>query len=247
MKRYIFIVILILLIGAAGFILPIKFMEWQDAKRLEKIEIEAATKVMLSTQMDMTLIEKIQLMTNEKVSKVALVNGKNYNQSNIEEKLKEELQKLNELGILELDVREIRYGESWLRMYVDPEDGGKSMLLWKAYLVTEDYELVLSMDDGTGKIIDIEKQYYYSQDDDFRIKSRADELVNIAEKWGEYLGCTLIESYYGNDKKIVEKLDIYATDIDGKYVVIYGDEGGDVIYLFQRNMENVVFSVKIYM
>ncbi|MBP3926836.1 MAG: hypothetical protein J6D13_06640, partial [Clostridium sp.] len=68
MRRYWMAGSLLLLAGVAGFWLPSVMMEWQDEARIGKIETERAEEVILTVQTEMSLLEKLNLMTGGTVN-----------------------------------------------------------------------------------------------------------------------------------------------------------------------------------
>lgn len=246
MKRYLFIVIFIFVLGSICFTFPTALMRWQDEKLLEKIEAEEAEVVKLDLQAEMTLAEKIELKTNNKASIIGLVNGKNYDQRSITDKIKEELEKLNETGVLIYDGQDTNFSDITLNMYVNPEDAAKSMLLWTAIMYIDGEDIVVLVDDESGKIINIEQWYVtYSDSSDYSIQVDIDEIkmADMAEKWGEYLGLEFDEDKSGSAYWAYEFLGMKIEDSDDSYIAVYKDGSELLVYVFEYNLGDTFYSV----
>lgn len=246
MKRYLVIVIFILMLGAICFTFPTALMKWQDKNLLEKIETEEAEVVKLDLQADMTLAEKIELKTNNMASIIGLVNGKNYDQRSITGKIKEELEKLNEIGMVKYDGQDTSFSDIMLNMYVNPEDAAKSMLLWTAVMYIDGEYIVVLVDDESGKIINIEQWYAtYSESGDFDIRVDIDkkEMADMAEKWGEYLGLEFAEDKSGSAYWVYEFLGVKIEESDYSYIAVYKDGSELVVYVFEYNFSHMFYSV----
>lgn len=204
MRQYLITILVIVVTAAVAFTLPVELLEWQDQKRLENSEIQAAEEVVLAAQMDMTLIEKIQLMQRSSTTALTMGQGKNYSRDSIIGKAKSELQKLVELEIVNLDGSDAVYSVEEILFLVDTEDGTKSMILWQVSVYAGEYDIELSMDDETGKILSIFQREIYTDksswtaasSDEYIVSEKySGELESVAEKWGEYLGISLAEVY----------------------------------------------------
>lgn len=282
MRQYFVMIFIIVITAIGGFMLPTKLLQWQDQKRLENSETQDAEEVILAARTDMTLIEKIQLIQKSSVTALAMEQGKNYNRDSITDKAQRELQKLVELEILNLDQSDDIYSIDEIVFLVDTEDGTKSMILWMISVYAGEYVIELSMDDETGKILSINQLMVYtntsSQTDasyKFNAKeSYSGELKEAAEKWGEYLGISLAESYdtpnptadidKGLDReiealqkeglskekavyKVYEEWGI-AVEESGRWLCgVYEDEGQIASYLFRKDWGDTVFSASFYM
>ncbi len=216
MKNYIIAGFLLLFLSAASLFLPSYVMEWQDEQRTEKSQVEEVQEVVLKEQVSMTLSEKLKLREQEAVNALNLVNGKNYNQDTIDEQVRKEIGILAEQGLLlDFDMEPLKVAEAVIYFYVDMEDSERSIMMWEVSAETLKYHLVLTMDDETGKILSF-SQYGYDWDGVFGeaveqydaqsssisiSKSSSDsyigteELQEMAERWGDYLGCEVTESH----------------------------------------------------
>lgn len=217
MKNYIIAGILLIFLSGASLFLPSYVMEWQDEQRTEKSQAVEVQEVVLKEQISMTLSEKLKLKEQETVHALELVNGKNYNQDTIYEQAEKEIGILAEQGLL-LDfntTEPLKMVEANVFFYVDMEDSERSIMMWEGVLETLDYQLTFTMDDETGKIVSFSQYYYdrgdvvYDYDgDNMQSTSKAvskhawgdlnlglSTLQEMAEHWGEYLGCEVSESH----------------------------------------------------
>lgn len=250
MKHYILMVAIIVAVGFLCLFLPMEISIRQDEKRLEKIETEAADELKLDFYTDMTLADKFRLRNNNDAGVMIMVNGKNYDSITISDKAREEILKLNEIGIVKCEEKTIDIPEYVLRMYVDPKDGGKSMLLWTVYMSVNGEDMLLLIDDASGKIINIEDLYrqYYDMEERVKISSSMSALtiMGIADKWGDYLGLKFEADKSGSADWVNDSLGYEIYDADGKYVAVYEDGSEYVVYVFESNIGYESFSVKFY-
>jgi hypothetical protein len=196
MKKYLAAVLGLLLVAAASLVLPSFAMEWQDDRQVGTCETEDTEAVVLTEQAAMSLCEKIQLMNTDTVNYMTMLNGKNYTQDTLKEKLLEELEKLEQLGILEDFDRESTYlKQAELIFYMDTWDSERSVMLWDGTVYNKGNYLHFFMDDETGKILSfnqiIQEYTDASASGDVReyVKTAMDEL---AENWAAYLGCQVL-------------------------------------------------------
>ena len=250
MKHYILMAVIMVVVGLVCLFLPMEISIRQDEKRLEKIETEAAEEVKLDFYTDMTLADKFRLKNNKDAGVMIMVNGKNYDSTTISDKAREEILKLDEVGIVECDEENIGVPDYVLRMYVDPEDGGKSMLVWTVYMSVNGEDMILLIDDASGKIINIEESYYqyYDKEEMVKISSSISALtvMSIADKWGDYLGLKFEADKSGSADWVNDFLGYEIYDTDGKYVAVYEDGSEYVVYILERNTGYEFFSVKFY-
>lgn len=221
MRQYMITVFVIAVTALAGFLMPSALLEWQDEQRLEASEVQAAEEVVLTSQAELTVIEKLQLMQSDTVTKLPMAQGKNYDRDSIIIKVQQEIKKLCELEILSIDSLERRYLVEGVEFFIDTEDGSKSMMLWTVHIVNDEEVLTVTADDETGIILSVLHTNFWknvSVSDDkvssYKVPETGDgELTDIAKKWGEYLGIDLVDtSIY--DKTIVSGLDEMEKEVD---------------------------------
>lgn len=228
MKRYLMTVVLLFAAAIAGFTMPSKLLEWEDAHRIDHLEMQSSEKVLLTAQTNMTLIEKILLLQNDMVATLAMAEGKNYTSDGIFVQVQNELQVLSKLGIIELERFDLNFGIEDILFLVDIQGGTQSMLLWKVYAVTENGLLRMTVDDETGKILTLtyteEATKAVSSDseffdltgepvDDNQDSPDSGQIKRIAEKWAEYLDVELVETSVF-DRTIVSGYDEIQKEID---------------------------------
>ena len=71
--------------------------------------IQAAEKVVLTAQTDLSIIEKIQLIQKSTATTLEMAQGKNYDDASIKIQVQKELRKLGELNILDLESLEFGF------------------------------------------------------------------------------------------------------------------------------------------
>lgn len=204
MKQYLITAMVLAVTAIAGFTMPSMLLEWQDEQRLENSEIQAAEEVLLTSQTNMTLIEKIQLMQNDMVTTIEMKEGKNYTADGMIVNVQQELKTLSELGILELEQSDLNYGVEGIHFWVDIEGGARSVLLWTVYAGSWDGDLWMVVDDETGKILTFTytSEKAIAADGQIAVPEELQandvNLETVAQKWAEYLHIDLVEtSVYG--------------------------------------------------
>lgn len=250
MKNYIIAGILLLFLSGASLFLPSYIMEWRDEQRTEKSQVEEVQEVVLKEQVSMTLSEKLKLRGQETVNALELVNGKNYNQDTINEQVRKEIGILAEQGLLaDADMDSPQKVEATVSFYVDMEDSERSIMLWEGFADSQDYQLAFTMDDETGKILSF-SQYSYDRGevlyDDYGMQSNGmsvtkvipdepdigtEELQEMAERWGDYLGYKVTESHsaWMEEGLGAEELELYAEQVERMISKGYSREEAEIM------------------
>lgn len=250
MKNYIIAGIFLLFLSGASLFLPSHIMEWRDEQRTEKSQVEEVQEVVLKEQVSMTLSEKLKLRGQETVNALELVNGKNYNQDTINEQVRKEIGILAEQGLLaDVDMDSPQKVEATVSFYVDMEDSERSIMLWEGFADSQDYQLAFTMDDETGKILSF-SQYSYDRGevlyDDYGMQSNGmsvtkvipdepdigtEELQEMAERWGDYLGYKVVESHSAwiEERLGTEELELYAQQVERMISKGYSREEAEIM------------------
>ena len=248
MKRYAAVIFLLLLTGIAAFSFPMRLMNWQDEKRVGTSQVETVERVQLTSQTELTMAEKLELMTSGRASTMALVNGKYYDPETIRVKAKEELQRLEAWGMLDLEEQDLIFGVAEVIFYMDSEDASRTMMLWNLDGYAGNCYVTCVLDDETGKIVNV-SQYGIFTDAVSSVtgqESSDSEQENAkneaAETWGDYLGLTLTGTFPSDLEEgwteFEKEVRLYAD---------YEDEGGRASYLFRFGEGNVYFSAELSM
>ena len=205
--------LLVLLIGASRR-LPAYFLSWQDEQQLGRKETWQVKEVTLTAQESLSLTEKLEIPFHPSANFLLLENGRHYTQETIGERVRAELKKLGELGILtECHWEELRVrGE--VNFYINTEDSEKSVMLWTGEAVGEEIYFSWAMDDESGKLVRVGQElsntsavvYDSRTGDTYEMYSWAfgEELSEMTEKhlweimqtWGTYLGCELEDAAF---------------------------------------------------
>lgn len=214
MKRCYIIMIALVLVGIIGFFLPPQLMEWKDGQQVDISHTKKAEEIALVSQTSLSLTEKMDLYQRKTSNTLGVVRGKNYDQESIEPKVREELQKLCDLGILDIDLDTIEFAAFEGGFVVDTEDSTQTMNIWMvyAYHTPKGYELWAVLDDETGKIFSIcqsdqmfesvaysdSKVTHYGPDTEqsSELAVMNPELQEIAECWAQYLELSMVEIYH---------------------------------------------------
>lgn len=276
MKQYFMAVFVLIVTAFVGLTMPLALLERQDQERLENIETQTAEEVILTSHTELTLIEKLQLMQKDTVTYLSMVQGKNYDWDSIIVQVQQELKKLCELEILNLERIDLLYSVEDVGFLIDIEDESRSMLMWTLNVVTDEWVITVTADDETGKILGI-SQVEMSASESYTNMQKAEvseaigtkeNLKKIAEKWGEYLGISLIESYdrqnptadlekewekeidawmqkgCSNEEAYKRVYQAWGDTVDSLTSWAYGvyeDESGMAAYMFRKNSGSVIF------
>lgn len=212
--KYFLMGCLFLAVAAASIRLPSDMLDWQDKKRVGQSQTLPAQEVVLSAQEDMSLLEKLNLLISDNMHVLPMENGKHYTREDVTEKAEEELEKLKELGFLdEVELKWLKFAVPEAAFYLDMENGEHSMMVWNGYAEDGQWMLDYLLDDETGKVLTLQRKRIsnninignaeiYDVDGvrkayqgDVRLGLDAEEafreLAEKADKWGEYLGCSL--------------------------------------------------------
>ena len=215
-------------------------------------------------------------MQKDTVTYLSMVQGKNYDRASISVQVQQELRKLRDLEILDLESLDFLYNVEDVSFLIDIEDGSRSMLMWTLCVVDDEWVITVTVDDETGKILGISKvemsvskSYTDVQTVEMgETDNNQKDLEKIAEKWGEYLGIPLIESYdrqnptadlekewekeidawveKGNSQeeayeKVYEAWGGTVDDLTSWVYGVYEDESGIAVYMFRKNSGSVIF------
>ena len=206
-KSWLLTVGALLLAASVGFGVPLAFRKWQDDRRLSVVETEEAPEVRITSQTELSMVEKAELFLSADASTTVLEKGENYDVPGSLAKAEEELGTLCEMGVLDETFRTAKMTEDNAEQsadpifYIDPS-GEKSMIIWMLnfQMDTEEDRLILEavLDDETGKLLELGIQEW-SEDYGNGIRSGAvatdsdvtdSDVTAWAQKFGSYLGLT---------------------------------------------------------
>lgn len=211
-KSWLLTVGALLLAASVGFGVPLAFRKWQDDRRLSVVETEKAPEVRITSQTELSMVEKAELFLSADASTTVLEKGKNYDVAGSLAKAEEELGTLCEMGVLDETFRTAEMTEQDAEQsadpifYIDPS-GEKSMIIWMLnfQMDTEKDRWILEavLDDETGKLLELGIQEW-SEGYENGIRSGAaaidsdvadlavtdSDVTAWAQKFGSYLGLT---------------------------------------------------------
>lgn len=254
MRRFLLTALIVCLVGVTGFLLPPQIMNWQDERRTMEISLEETQEILLAPQPALSITEKLNLYNKVNTGEMYLASGKNYDEKSIQRKIEEEIEKLRDLQITEIDMEEISYKQIQAALLVDTQESVNSMIVWNIILVQNNSERLIEIliDDETGKILEFSQLEAYDQytkfkkldDSKIEVKLVIDKALDkIAEKWGEYLELELVVTYdpmaaeeSSNDKKIVE---------NNQICCVYADEKEMVCYRLRSSIGDIQLSIEI--
>lgn len=207
-KSWLLTVGALLLAASVGFGVPLAFRKWQDDRRLSVVETEEAPEVRITSQTELSMVEKAELILSADASTTVLEKGKNYDVTGSLAKAEEELAILCEMGVLDETFRTAKMTEQSADpiFYIDPS-GEKSMIIWRlnSLIDTEKGRWILeaALDDETGKLLVLGIQEWNEDygngirsgaaatDSDVTDSDVADsDVTDRAQKFGSYLGLT---------------------------------------------------------
>lgn len=215
-KSWLLTVGALLLAASVGFGVPLAFRKWQDDRRLSVVETEEAPEVRITSQTELSMVEKAELFLSADASTTVLEKGKNYDVAGSLAKAEEELGTLCEMGVLDETFRTVEMTEDDAEQsadpifYIDPS-GEKSMIIWMLNFQIDTEEdrwlLKAALDDETGKLLELGIQEW-SEGYENGIRSDAvatdsgvaatdsdaaatdSDVAERAQKFGSYLGLT---------------------------------------------------------
>lgn len=215
-KSWLLAVGALLLAASVGFGVPLAFRKWQDDRRRSVVETEEASEVRITSQTELSMVEKAELFLSADASTTVLEKGKNYDVAGSLAKAEEELATLCEMGVLDETFRTAEMTEQDAEQsadpifYIDPS-GEKSMIIWMLNFQIDTEEdrwlLKAALDDETGKLLELGIQEW-NEGYENGIRSDAvatdsgvaatdsdaaatdSDVAERAQKFGSYLGLT---------------------------------------------------------
>lgn len=208
-KSWLLTVGALLLAASVGFGVPLLLRKWQDDRRLSVVETEEAPEVRITSQTELSMVEKAELFLSADASTTVLEKGKNYDVTGSLAKAEEELATLCEMGVLDETFRTAKMAEQDAEQsaapifYTDPS-GEKSMIIWMLnFQIDTEWDrwiLKAALDDETGKLLELGIQEW-NEDYGNGIRSGAaatdsdtatadSDVAERAQKFGSYLGLT---------------------------------------------------------
>ena len=215
-KSWLLTVGALLLAASVGFGVPLLLRKWQDDRRLSVVETEEASEVRITSQTELSMVEKAELFLSADASTTVLEKGKNYDVAGSLAKAEEELATLCEMGVLDETFRTAEMTEQDAEQsadpifYIDPS-GEKSMIIWMLnFQIDTEWDrwiLKVALDDETGKLLELGIQEW-NEGYENGIRSGAaatdsdmaatdsdtaatdSDVAERAQKFGAYLGLT---------------------------------------------------------
>ena len=216
-KSWLLAVGALLLAASVGFGVPLLLRKWQDDRRLSVVETEEASEVRITSQTELSMVEKAELFLSADASTTVLEKGKNYDVAGSLAKAEEELATLCEMGVLDETFRTAEMTEQDAEQsadpifYIDPS-GEKSMIIWMLnFQIDTEWDrwiLEAALDDETGKLLELGIQEWNegygngirfgaaATDSDVTDSDVTDsdvtdsDVTDRAQKFGSYLGLT---------------------------------------------------------
>lgn len=216
-KSWLLTVGALLLAVSVGFGVPLLLRKWQDDRRLSVVETEEASEVRITSQTELSMVEKAELFLSADASTTVLEKGKNYDVAGSLAKAEEELATLCEMGVLDETFRTAEMTEQDAEQsadpifYIDPS-GEKSMIIWMLnFQIDTEWDrwiLKAALDDETGKLLELGIQEWNegygngirsgaaATDSDMTDSDMTDsdvtdsDVTDWAQKFGSYLGLT---------------------------------------------------------
>lgn len=226
-KQIIVYLLIIVLITGICIAFPYSIFSLQDKNRFGKIYSESVTPMDSAFQNKMSLTDKLQLIQNEysNINVVVLEQGTKFNQSTIHDTVKNEVQKLREMGLApaETDLWENQPKSTTSLFYIDTTNPAKNIIVWILLYWDGKQSSTIYIDDESGKIL---RFSYMSEENTFLL-----ELKDMAKKWGEYLGLEFKEALVDSvekDEAIAERMTQEKYGIVQRIKVYYWSGQGNV-------------------
>lgn len=187
----------LILAAVAGFGLPWLLLHFEDGRQLGRIEQEEVSRLEISEQPALTIVQKVRLMQRDSTNSMVLEKGRNYTRETIWDKVDEELNTLADAGIpgLPLEMEDTEANgisenmafsgdtvQSMEPVFLMDVEGENSFIVWQGQLYTDSgVFLDLYLDDETGKILSL--SCYGGEGAD------TGSAAGAADSFGSYLGC----------------------------------------------------------
>lgn len=203
--------------AAIGFGLPQLLLRWQDIRLEGKIESEESARVEIVEQPELTIVDKILLTVESDVNTMPLTKGKYFDEEEVPEQVKQEVTTLAEAGVLPEAAETVEH-ISVNPFFAMAVDGERSAIFWQAEAYGDDAELMVTLDDETGKILSLYCTVFLGELEEGGGWSKVQNIAQseagvqeeetaeseagvqemeipslnaLAKSFGEYLGCTL--------------------------------------------------------
>lgn len=203
MRKYLITVIILAVLLVTGFTIPSKLFTWEDRQRMDSLNVMESEEVVLVSQTNMTITEKIQLLGSSRATAVEMETGKNYTAEEMIVHAQKEAKILSELGILESENFYPAYGIERISFWIDARGGAKSMVLWSVYAESDGEKLRMLVDDETGKILTVTHTKTFmkvTSSNDMHVTPEKElseytaNLEEVAEKWAQYWDVEIVET-----------------------------------------------------
>lgn len=205
--KYLAAIIVMCVFILAGIVGPELIMNYSDKSRIGKVNLHPMELQALKPDSDTLILQKMGLLKQypERVNKVELEIGTNYDVNTGTNKCLEELSELMRLGLVpEIEQTNRTMIHADVSLYVQKDAPSVNAVLWNILLRRDGFFVNCYMDDETGKII----QFIANSDETFIVKEDA------VEKWAEYVG---IEA-----KRIISE-----SKVPNRHKAIYFDVSAD--------------------
>ena len=201
-KRWLLTMGALLLAASVGFSVPLLLRKWQDDRRLSVVETEKAPEVRITSQTELSMVEKAELFLSADASTTVLEKGKNYDVAGSLAKAEEELGTLCEMGVLDETFRTVEMTEDDAEQsadpifYIDPS-GEKSMIIWMLnfQIDTEEDRWLLGIQEWNEGYENGIRSDAVATDSgvaatDSDAAATDSDVAERAQKFGSYLGLT---------------------------------------------------------
>lgn len=181
-RAYLTAGISLLLAAAAGFGLPLLLLRFGDEQRLGRIDQEEVSRMEITEQPVLTIVEKIRLMQRPSSNSMVLAKGRNYDSDTIAGRIAEELDAMAGFGIPGTSVELEDAVFSVYPVFMMDVEGENSFIVWVGEVYAADgVQIDLSLDDETGKILSL--SCFGS------VNEKIGSGEETADSFGTYLGC----------------------------------------------------------
>lgn len=160
MKRFIIpiAVALTAVILTSGFFLPTLVSQFRDRQTVGQLMVTDGGTVNYETKSELKLIDRLKMITNAR--QIEVDKGNNMDSGTAYESAITELGKLNNFELFEINTQACQMSSYGVFFYIDSTDPTKSLIVWDLVIQDGDHDIVVDIDDETGKILAI--QYYFN-------------------------------------------------------------------------------------
>ncbi|MDF2542863.1 MAG: hypothetical protein K0S47_2581 [Herbinix sp.] len=222
--KYILMVLVTVNISLLCLFLPARFASWKDQQTIGEVSLETIEETNIDFYQEMTIFDKLSIYLNPTSFSNIIENDQSKFElkDQVINKLIDELEKLQELGIISLEKEDLDDNKNLvdiqMKFVVSSDDPSKSMIVWDITFLDKNNYINVQMDDDTGMILSLASK----------------RVAQSAEASNYNTLITNIGTYYGFTKATYKEL------TDAFPLPTYYSKGIPVVYEDGQNKLSVI-------